>query len=117
MPASVTVEGGGSGSYLDCFSVVSLEPPATRSDVLGVYIVLSIPHMIANRGSVFLMFFEFLFEGSFRFADATGFTVVACQLVYDTTFVLGMVLVFRGHYDAPDCDVGFGIGGNTRLPD
>ena len=25
---SVTVEGGGSGSYLDCFSDASLEPPA-----------------------------------------------------------------------------------------
>ena len=52
MPVSVTVEGGGSGSYLDCFSDASLES---------------------------------LFEGSFRFADVTGFTVVACQLVYSTT--------------------------------
>ena len=36
-------------------------------------------------------------EGSFRFADVTGFTVVACQLLYYTTCVLGMVLVFWGH--------------------
>ena len=43
------------------------------------------------------MFFESLLEGSIRFADVTGFTVVACQLVYNTTLVLGMVLVFRGH--------------------
>ena len=46
MPASVTVEGGGSGSYLDCFSEASLEPPAIvvyNPDVLGVYIVLVIP--------------------------------------------------------------------------
>ena len=43
------------------------------------------------------MFFESLFEGSFRFADVTGFTVVARQLVYYTAFVLGMVLLFRGH--------------------
>ena len=28
MPASVTVEGGGSGSCLDCFSDASQEPPA-----------------------------------------------------------------------------------------
>ena len=40
------------------------------------------------------MFFESLFEGSFRFADVTGFTVLARQLVYYTAFVLGMVLVF-----------------------
>ena len=49
MPASVTVEGGGSGSYLDCFS----EPPAIavyNPDVLGVYLVFIIPHMMANRG-------------------------------------------------------------------
>ncbi len=48
MPASVTVDGGGSGSYLDCFSDASLEPPAIavyNTDVLGVYLVLSIPHM------------------------------------------------------------------------
>ena len=63
------------------------------------------------------MFFESLFEGSFRFTDVTGFTVVACQLVYYTTFVLGMVLVFRGHWDATDGGVGLGMGGNTRLPD
>ena len=53
MPASVTVEGGGSGSYLYCFSDVSLEPPVIavyNPDVLGVYLVLSIPHMMANRG-------------------------------------------------------------------
>ena len=45
MPASVTVEGGGSGSYLDCFSDASLEPPIAvyNPDVLGVYIVLVIP--------------------------------------------------------------------------
>ena len=45
MPASVTVESGGSGSYLDCFSDASLEPPAIAGynpDVLGVYLVLSI---------------------------------------------------------------------------
>ena len=63
------------------------------------------------------MFFESLSEGSFRFADVTGFTVVACQLVYYTTFVLGVVLVFRGHYEPPDGGVGLGMGGNTRLPD
>ena len=28
------------------------------------------------------MFFESLFEGLFRFADVTGFTVLARQLVY-----------------------------------
>ena len=63
------------------------------------------------------MFFMCLFEGSFRFADVTGYTFVAYQLVYYTTFVLGMVIVFRGHYDAPDCGVGLGMGGNARLPD
>ena len=45
VPASVTVEGGGSGSYLDCFSVASLEPPAIavyNPDVLGVYLVFII---------------------------------------------------------------------------
>ena len=42
-----------------------------------------------------MMFFESLFEGSFRFADVFGFTVPACQLVYYTTFILGMVLVSR----------------------
>ena len=39
MPASVTVEGGGSGSDLDSFSNASLEPPAItvyNHDVLGV---------------------------------------------------------------------------------
>ena len=54
MPASVTVEGGGSGSYLDCFSDASPEPSAIavyNPDVLGVYIfVLIIPHMMASRG-------------------------------------------------------------------
>ena len=64
-----------------------------------------------------MMFFESLFDGSFRFAEVTGFTVVACQLVCYTTFVLGMILVFRGQYDAPDGGVGLGMGGNTRLPD
>ena len=47
MPASVTVEGGGSGSDLDSFSNASLEPPAItvyNHDVLGVYLVLSIPY-------------------------------------------------------------------------
>ena len=47
MPASLTVEGGGSGSYLDCFSDASLGPPAIavyNPDVLGVYIMLVIPH-------------------------------------------------------------------------
>ena len=53
MPASVTVEGGGSGSYLDCFSDASLGPTAIavyNPDVLGVYLVFIIPHMMANRG-------------------------------------------------------------------
>ena len=39
MPASVTVEGGGSGSYLDSLSNASLKPPAIRvynHIVLGV---------------------------------------------------------------------------------
>ena len=39
MPASVMVEGGESGSYLDCFSDASLEPPAIavyNPDDLGV---------------------------------------------------------------------------------
>ena len=48
MHASVTVEGGGSGSDLDCFSDASLEPPAIAvysPDVLGVYPVLIIPHI------------------------------------------------------------------------
>ena len=59
--------------------------------------MLIIPHMMPNREGVFVMFYESLFEGSIRFADVTGFTVVACQLVYFTTDVLWMVLVFRGH--------------------
>ena len=45
VPASVTVEGG--GSYMDCFSDASLEPPAIavyNSDILGVYLVFIIPH-------------------------------------------------------------------------
>ena len=53
MPASVTVDGGESGSDLDCFSGDSLEPPAIavyNSDVLGVYLVFIISHMMANRG-------------------------------------------------------------------
>ena len=58
MPASVTVEGGGSGSDLDCFSYASLEPPAIavyNPDVLGVYLVLirPTPHMMANRHESF----------------------------------------------------------------
>ena len=43
MPASVTVEGGGSGSYLDCFSDASLEPPTIavyNPDVRGVLCLL-----------------------------------------------------------------------------
>ena len=50
MPASVTVEGGGSGSYLDCFSDPSMEPPAIAIyyPVLGVYLVLITPHMMAS---------------------------------------------------------------------
>ena len=59
--------------------------------------MLIIPHMMANWGRVFVAFFESLFEGSFRFADVAGFTVVACQLVYHATFVLGIVFVFRCH--------------------
>ena len=44
MPATVivTVEDGGSGSDLDCFSDASLEPPfivVYNPDVLGVYLV------------------------------------------------------------------------------
>ena len=53
MPASVTVEGGGSGSDLDCLSDASLELPAIavyNPDVLGVYVVLIIPYMMAIRG-------------------------------------------------------------------
>ena len=53
MPASVTVEVGGSGSYLDCFSDDYLESPAIavyNPDVLGVYLVFIISHMMANRG-------------------------------------------------------------------
>ena len=53
VPASVTVQGWGSGSYLDCVSDASLEPPAIavyNPDVLGVYLVFIIPHMMANRG-------------------------------------------------------------------
>ena len=56
MPASVTVEGGlggGSGSDLDSFSNASLEPPAITAynhDILGIYLVIIIPHMVANRG-------------------------------------------------------------------
>ena len=64
MPASVTVDGWGSGSDLDSFSDASLEPPAIavyNPYVLGVYLVLIIPHMDES----FLMFFEYLSEGSF----------------------------------------------------
>ena len=53
MPASVTVEGGGSGLDLDCFPDASLEQPAIavyNPDVLGVYLVLIIPRVVANRG-------------------------------------------------------------------
>ena len=53
MPASVTVEGGVSESYLHCFSGASLEPPTIAvytPDVLGVYLVFIIPHMMANLG-------------------------------------------------------------------
>ena len=49
MPASVTVEGGGYGSDLDCFSDASLEPPAIavyNPDVLGVCVVLIMPHIV-----------------------------------------------------------------------
>ena len=57
MPASVTVEGGGSGLY--CFSDASLEPPAIavyNPDVLGVYLVFIIPHMKGNyQNSVFFI--------------------------------------------------------------
>ena len=57
MLASVTVENGGSGSDLDCFSGLLLrfcflEPPAIavyNPDVLGVYIVYIITHMVANQ--------------------------------------------------------------------
>ena len=42
MPASVTVEGWGSGSYLGSFSAASPEPPPAiavyNPDVLGVYL-------------------------------------------------------------------------------
>ena len=57
------------------------------------------------------MFFESLFEGLFRYDDVIGLTVVACLLVYYSTFVLGVVLVFWGHKDAPDGGVGLGMGG------
>ena len=58
------------------------------------------------------MLFESLFEGSFRFADVTGFTVVACQLVYHTTFVLGIGFVVRCHWDVPGGGVGLAMGLN-----
>ena len=53
MPASFTVEGGGSGSCLDCFSDASLEPPAIavyNPDVIGVYLVFIIPHYDGQPG-------------------------------------------------------------------
>ena len=43
--ASVTVEAGGSGSYLDCFSDASLEPPAIavyNPDVLGMIVLFNL---------------------------------------------------------------------------
>ena len=49
MPASVTIEGGGSGSYLDCFSDAFLEPPTIavyNPGVLGLYLVLVIPQLV-----------------------------------------------------------------------
>ena len=63
------------------------------------------------------MIFESLFEGSFRFADVTGFTIVACQLVYYTQFVLGVTLAFWGHWDVHDGVIGLGKDGDTHLPD
>ena len=42
-----------SGSDLDCFSDVSVEPPAIAvytPDVLGVYLVFITSHMMASRG-------------------------------------------------------------------
>ena len=39
-----------------------------------------------------MIFFDSLLEGSFRFADVTGFTVAACQLVYYTTVADGWSL-------------------------
>ena len=85
---------------MDCFSDASLEPTAIavyNPDVLRVYLVLYTPYGGQPGMSLFFMFFESLFEGSFRFAYVTGFTVVTCQLIYYTTFVLVMVLVFWGH--------------------
>ena len=74
MPATVTVEGGG-----------------------FVLLLGSLPYGGQPGMSLFFMLFETLFDRTFRFADVTGFTVVACQSVYYTTFVLGMVLVFWDH--------------------
>ena len=67
------------------------------------------------------MFFESLFEGSFRFADVTGFIVAACQLVYYTPHLSWGWSLSLGatntQYDAPGGGVGLGMGGDTRLPD
>ena len=48
VPASVAVEGGGSGSDLDCFSDASLEPPAIAvytPECLAVYLVCHVCDM------------------------------------------------------------------------
>ena len=57
MPASVTVEGGGSGSDLDCFSDTSLEPPAIaifNPDVLGVYFLHYTTYIMCNTAAAML---------------------------------------------------------------
>ena len=97
MPASVTVEGGGSGSDLDCFSDASLDHLLSRSTILIFWeSTLCLLHPIWGQSGdeSFLVFFESLFEDSFHFADVTGFTVLACQLVYYSTFVRGWSLCF-----------------------
>ena len=43
------------------------------------------------------MSFASLLRARSVFTDVTGFTVAACQLVYYTTFVLGMAPFIRGH--------------------
>ena len=53
MPASVTVQGGGSGLDQDCFSDASLEPPPIavyNPDILVVYSALAIPHICGQPG-------------------------------------------------------------------
>ena len=79
MPASVTVEGGRSGPYLDCFSDASLEPPAIavyNPGVLGVYLVFIIPHMMANRGCLGLVFIrEISVYATKSFTPSIGSTV------------------------------------------